>query len=423
MGQDVPGRDWAVLACGSNPPPNLLDAKLRLAREPDYLALYLPYIQTQTAKPFAALPDRPAGELGVACESAQDTNACRLRVDELSVLGDACDGTLSCKPFGVSTEGDDVQRFTERADLLHWLGDVDTEREAIVVAFWEGHHIACAESHDSELGTRIRRSDDGYLLETTWEDCGVQVQRDSLHVHEDGKISDENTKKLKDSNCVVGRRPHGLCARTLPAAAAPLGAFFADAARLEAASVFAFERLARELAQLGAPAELISEADRSALDEIRHARVVGALARRYGAEPEPARVAPAPLRARFAVALENAVEGCVRETFGALVAAHQAALARDPVVAAAMRDIAADEARHASLAWQVAAFLEPQLSIAERTALAVAQRDAVRELIEQAGSENLPPSAAHDIGWPEAALARALAARMAGALLTGRALA
>jgi hypothetical protein len=51
----------------------------------------------------------------------------------------------------------------------------------------------------------------------------------------------------------------------------------------------------------------------------------------------------------------------VRETFGALVAMVQALHAHDPVVRHAMRAIAADEARHAQLAWQVHQWLWPRL--------------------------------------------------------------
>jgi len=56
------------------------------------------------------------------------------------------------------------------------------------------------------------------------------------------------------------------------------------------------------------------------------------------------------------VALENAVEGCVRETYGALIATRQAEAASDPVVRRAMRKIAADETAHAALSWDVASF-------------------------------------------------------------------
>ncbi|HKP64854.1 MAG TPA: ferritin-like domain-containing protein [Polyangiales bacterium] len=401
---------------------NLLGGSLKLAREPDYLALYYPYLVPdvgQTWKPL--FPAAPYGEWGEVCASAGDVDACQAALKELLVVGDACDAKDKCRPFGVTTDGDEAQRFADRDALLEVLGRIDTQREAVALASFDGRlEIRCA-GRDDELapllrGTEVKRVEDGFLVQTSWENCGVQKQLDSVHVHADGSASDEKTVKLGDSNCVVGRRPFGLCARELHAHAAPLAAFFADAARLEAASVFAFELLARELSQFGAPVGLIVQALQSAQDEVRHAQLVAGLARRYGAEPEQAKVVRAPMRPLFAVALDNAVEGCVRETFGALVGAHQAALARDPEVAAIMRGIAADEARHANLAWQVADFLEPQLSAAERDALAAAKRAAVESLIAEASEPVLPPSAARAAGWPEPAVARALALRMADAL-------
>jgi hypothetical protein len=63
-------------------------------------------------------------------------------------------------------------------------------------------------------------------------------------------------------------------------------------------------------------------------------------------------VAPAPpARSLEELAVENAVEGCVRETYGALTAIWQARTAKDPSVAAAVRRIARDETRHAALSW------------------------------------------------------------------------
>lgn len=52
---------------------------------------------------------------------------------------------------------------------------------------------------------------------------------------------------------------------------------------MEAASVHAFERLARELDAHAAPQELIAAARAAVLDEMRHARTAGRLARRFGA--------------------------------------------------------------------------------------------------------------------------------------------
>ena len=128
----------------------------------------------------------------------------------------------------------------------------------------------------------------------------------------------------------VGRVPAGLWRARMPAAASPLGAYFAVAAHFEEASVHAFRRLHGELRAHRAPVGLLRAARRAQRDEVRHARLTARMARRFGGRPVPARVAPIETRALPEVALENAVEGCVRETFGALVTSFQAAQRRGP---------------------------------------------------------------------------------------------
>jgi hypothetical protein len=165
----------------------------------------------------------------------------------------------------------------------------------------------------------------------------------------------------------VGRRPRGL--RDAPARRSQdaVGAWLAECARLEAASVRAFRDLGAELASLGAPRSLVARARESARDEIRHARVMARLARARGATPTGARAtattAQATTRASRLgeLARENAVEGCVRETFGAVVATWQSMHATDARVARAMRTIARDETRHAALAWAIASWLDGEL--------------------------------------------------------------
>jgi hypothetical protein len=56
------------------------------------------------------------------------------------------------------------------------------------------------------------------------------------------------------------------------------------------------------------------------------------------------------------LALENAVEGCVHETFAAARAAWQASYASDPSVRSLSAVLAADEAAHADLAADVHAW-------------------------------------------------------------------
>lgn len=156
-----------------------------------------------------------------------------------------------------------------------------------------------------------------------------------------------------DLGCIGGRATAGLAAPRV-VGAVTAAAHLSASAELEAISVVAFERLAFDLTCLGAPEALALAARAAADDERRHAATLGALAARAGGAgvgaPPPPPFAP---RSLVAIARENAREGCVRETYGALVCAFAAHRAADPELRAAMRGIAEDEARHAALSWDL----------------------------------------------------------------------
>ena len=129
--------------------------------------------------------------------------------------------------------------------------------------------------------------------------------------------------------CGTGRRPAGLAETPVEARnGGEVARFLGEVAHLEAVSVVAFEQLAMELSAHGAPRRLVRGARRAAREEVRHARVMGRFAARAGARLSPLDVATAPPRPIEAIAVENAVEGCVRETFGAVLAMRQAERAR-----------------------------------------------------------------------------------------------
>jgi hypothetical protein len=188
-----------------------------------------------------------------------------------------------------------------------------------------------------------------------------------------------STFDCSDACGATGRRPPGLWLPA-PTPAEDLGAQLARMAHLEAASVPAFAQLAAELDAHGAPSRLVAGARRALADEERHAGVVGDLARALGARPLQVDVAPMPLRPLGAIALDNAVEGCVRETIGAVLAAEQARLAPDRALGDALAGIAVDERRHANLAWAIDAWVRPRLSPGERLAVARARAAAIDEM-------------------------------------------
>jgi hypothetical protein len=129
-------------------------------------------------------------------------------------------------------------------------------------------------------------------------------------------------------------------------------------ARLEHASVAAFSRLTLELLALGAPPDLVSEAQTSALDEIEHARICFGIASRFAGRSLGPGALPigGALDGEISLALlarSTFVEGAVGETVAALVAAAQARAAAQPRLASALERIAEDESRHAAFAWRV----------------------------------------------------------------------
>ena len=177
-----------------------------------------------------------------------------------------------------------------------------------------------------------------------------------------------------------GRRHACVRSRGSAAGLDPAADWLARAAHDEAASVHAFLALATELAAHDAPAELLARINIAVDDERRHAELVTELAQRHGAEVPAVSIAPTPTRGLLALAVENMVEGCVRETWAALSAAHQAKHAHTPELRNLYASIAADETSHAELAWAINAWLFGQLSDGGRNMVAAARRQAVRQL-------------------------------------------
>ena len=184
------------------------------------------------------------------------------------------------------------------------------------------------------------------------------------------------------ANPCGGRCPEGLAPPAHGGTGDPLGAWLAASAHLEAASIDAFEILATELGAHRAPPALIQAARAATADERRHADAIGRLAASRGAVPPGVYVNRSPIRDIEAVARENAVEGCVRETYAALLACRQARAATDPALRSAMAGIARDETRHAALAWAVDRWSQALLAPAARRRVREARREAIEGLLD-----------------------------------------
>jgi hypothetical protein len=173
--------------------------------------------------------------------------------------------------------------------------------------------------------------------------------------------------------------------------------------RTEHASVAAFARLTLDLMALGAPPELIAAANRDALDEIRHTELCFSLAcaldgKRVspGPFPEAQRVPTLPRLRTFALAklaVGSLIDGALHEGVSARVIGKLARRSTDPAINAVLKELAADEGRHAAHGWAVVEWCLDEGGQPVRTALLAALR-----ALPSAMHSTLP-EAASDGGW------------------------
>ncbi|MGZ5967700.1 MAG: ferritin-like domain-containing protein, partial [Polyangiales bacterium] len=130
-----------------------------------------------------------------------------------------------------------------------------------------------------------------------------------------------------------------------------------DLAAAEHASIASFARVSLALLAHGAPADLIADTHRAALDEIEHARTLYRLA--AGDVPlGPAALAMEPfvVPSLPELIVSTFEDACVAEARGALSLVRLAEDERDPEIALIFRQIHEDELRHVVLAWRTLAW-------------------------------------------------------------------
>jgi hypothetical protein len=258
-------------------------------------------------------------------------------------------------------------------ELLPFLGRIDTPNEAALIMFASGRPL---------LSCAMQREGDDYIAAGTWQigDCPITTQAFTLRVTAEGDFSEVAVGEPDASSGCVGRRPDGLRAVDAVPTDDACAAWLAHTAHLEAAAVQAFALLEADLEALGAPASLLSRVRDAAEEETVHAALVGALARARGVRPAPVVVQRPERRSVLDIAIENAVEGCVRECWGALCAHWQARKAGAADVRAVWQGIARDETEHAQLSRDIARWLDERLDDGERQRVWQAQRAAIARL-------------------------------------------
>lgn len=368
--------------------------------------------------PAAAAQRLPT--LGTPCATAADKEVCAKKIDAL--MGDpssggwqirisscgGCDST-TLQDLGVITAGDEV-RLATLDELVRASLPIETRDEAANILMLKGYALDCDENN-------ARHDSDGWTFKKTSRSCSGEVNESFRKVLDaNGQVIDGGTHQVRegDNNCIEGRRPANL-ASTGVSWLSSLGACFSEIAYMEAAAVLAFDVLEGQLRDLGAPAALLERAARAKADEVAHAAITERLAHRFGQSPKIPRIdgsaahsVETPL---FRFALENAVEGCVREAYGAVVAAYQGASASDPEVRAAFAQIALDEAEHAELSFDIDAWVTPLLDAGQRRRIEAAKTQAWIDLAAACDVEPAP-EVVRVAGIPTAREAHALLAQL-----------
>lgn len=358
---------------------------------------------------------------GTACSTATAPATCQAELDALKPMsGFASTCIQICQDYHLATtRGDEVKAVATLEQLKTFLGPIDTAQEAMLIAFANGYNLSCGQP---DRGSAKSVGMGWEVIGTKGFACGAgsAITRHFLSVTREGEVTETRAEIIERGapNCAIGRRPPGLSSSGLSACDQVLGRFFAEAAHLEAASVPAFEQLAFELGMHGAPEALRQAMLSAALEELEHTRITGALARGFGAAPVTPEVEARPARSLLELAVDNAVEGCVRETYGALVAQHQAMHAQNPSVRDAMAGIARDEARHAELSWELNGWLARELDEAGRQAVREARRVAVEELRAELTAP-VDSTLVCEAGLPSADVAHQLLAELERSISTG----
>ncbi|MEO0603897.1 MAG: ferritin-like domain-containing protein [Myxococcota bacterium] len=326
---------------------------------------------------------------GAACIEPLFTDRLRLDCGQAGCVESALVWTRDGQP-GAATTLD---------ALLAFLGPVDSTGDARLVAWAAGYRpTACEPETDGEQTWNV-------TVTQQISDCPVRTDTYDLAITTEGTVTVTAHREGAPTNLCIGRLPPGL--ESVPPAGPVVASWLARAAHLEAASIHAFRQLHRELVHHDAPAQLREAALACLTDEVRHARLVGDLARARGATVSEPRVGAFRLRPLVDIARDNAAEGCGREAWGAVVGQWQGHHAADHAIRTVMAAVAEDEVRHAEFSFALDAWLRSRLTRAERARVDRAARRSRRRLAAEA-LQPVPSQVSEALGLPNATQARAM---------------
>jgi hypothetical protein len=269
--------------------------------------------------------------------------------------------------------------------------------------------VACTRPDDECTANRQCDADPGSPYSYCEEETGRRVCR---YLDHEDYCGDGRPLRIAGRARVASAVPRDdwLAPRTAPrvdglslSERGELARAWTEAGLREHASVASFTGFLLDLLALGAPASLVAETTSALSDEVHHAQLCFAVASAFAGEP----VGPGPLDATgarpgprtLADAVRAAVrEGCVDETVSAIDAAEACALASDPAIRSVLGRIAADEWRHARLAWSfvawalaeggpaIRAIVDEELRVVEMLREGVLSRD---ETVREVGISSL----------------------------------
>jgi len=344
----APTADWEGIACGANSQMDLLTG-LSPTQPVDGLLLYGVGGQ-------AGSYVREAG--GPPCVTATNMSQCQQTVESLR-------NSLGSTAL-IVTKGDMVSVVSTKSEVKAFLGQLDNPQKVFVWMHVNGLALGCKFIDSAVIANEDGQSWSGVHSRITRDCSPIITERVRVNINvEDWSITETAHAESSRQSACIGRKPPG--AVTFHETAGDsvydsLGTSLARHAAYEAASVVAFLHLKEELEYFGAPQCLLDRIEKAVEDERRHARQVTMLAGRYGQAVQNFFVEPAPLRDLEAIAMDNMREGCVGESWGALVGLYQAENAMDSVIADTMRSVALDEVDHASLSWEIHDWLSEQLN-------------------------------------------------------------
>ena len=166
--------------------------------------------------------------------------------------------------------------------------------------------------------------------------------------------------------------------------------------------------LKKELEDLHAPLEFYQRCQRAAEQEVMHARLMAKQCFKENSSPPPLKFGQLPKRSIFELAMDNAIEGCVFETYAALRAHYQANHAQDLNIKKIMKLIAKDETEHAQLAWDIHQWLMKQLTKQQQLEIHRAQQKAFEKLAQEV-AKDAQTELGHQLGNPQETLVHELA--------------